>query len=198
MIGGGGMRGAQPVSRQTAYRTQAAPSQSSAPIPHAAEPPRPSVQQAQPRHVEVATKKKLPMWAAWAIGIACACLLLLTSWMLWTTQRGAASAIDTDKYQAVFLSNGQVYFGKMSFVNSEYVELSNVYYLERQATSGASTEADKEATPTTDDNNNFQLLKYSDVLYGSEDKMVISKSDMIRFENLKNDGVVARAIKDRQ
>jgi len=32
-------------------------------------------------------------------------------------------------YQAVFLSNGQVYFGHLAKVNSAYPELTDIYYL---------------------------------------------------------------------
>ena len=37
--------------------------------------------------------------------------------------------IDPAKYQAVFLSNGQVYFGKVSIAQEGYVSLNEVYYL---------------------------------------------------------------------
>src|SRR4051812_40306484 len=33
-------------------------------------------------------------------------------------------------YQAVFLTNGQVYFGKISEVHGDYVGLSDIYYLQ--------------------------------------------------------------------
>src|SRR3989344_4528142 len=38
--------------------------------------------------------------------------------------------VKADQYQAVFLTNGQVYFGKLSDVNSAYVSLQDIYYLQ--------------------------------------------------------------------
>src|SRR5690606_1863481 len=122
----------------------------------------------------------------------------VVGWLFWPTNNAVEGTIDTEKYQAVFLSNGQVYFGKLGIVDNDYMKLTNVYYLERQL----STTTEGDTNPVDDVNaqtgeNNFQLLKYSDVLYGSEDAMVISKDDIIRFENLRSDGVVAKAIANR-
>src|SRR5690606_33296919 len=40
------------------------------------------------------------------------------------------SLVKDDQYQAVFLDNGQVYFGKLSNVNSSYAKLNDIYYLQ--------------------------------------------------------------------
>ena len=120
-------------------------------------------------------------------------------WLLWPGDASLKSTIDSERYQAVFLSNGQVYFGNLTEVDGKYLQLTNVYYLERQLTAGDSedaAESDTATEPAVDDNN-FQLLKYSDVLYGSEDKMVIAKDSILRYENLRPDGVVAKAIANR-
>jgi hypothetical protein len=39
----------------------------------------------------------------------------------------------SDGYQAVFLNNGETYFGKVSEINRETLTLTNVYYLQSQA-----------------------------------------------------------------
>lgn len=199
MIGGGPSRTPQPTSRRAAYRTEVSNQQVEEPRPvpmEELERPAPlQRQQSAPRYA-APEKKRGFAWLKWLVGALVIVAAAAVIWFIWSGQRNVEATIDSDKYQAVFLSNGQVYFGKLSVVNTEYMQLTNVYYLERQLTAGETAEqADQAATPG---DNNFQLLKYSDVLYGSEDMMVISKTDIIRYENLRSDGVVAQAIANRQ
>ena len=145
------------------------------------------------------TKKGIPTWVAWLGGLLMGVAIMAAVWLLWPGDASLKSTIDSERYQAVFLSNGQVYFGNLTELDGKYLQLTNVYYLERQLTAGDSEDAaegDTATEPAVDDNN-FQLLKYSDVLYGSEDKMVIAKDSILRYENLRPDGVVAKAIANR-
>src|SRR6476469_9136386 len=47
-----------------------------------------------------------------------------------------AKFVDDSKYQAVFLTNGQVYFGNVTDINNNFVRLSNIYYLTQNTTTG--------------------------------------------------------------
>jgi hypothetical protein len=100
------------------------------------------------------------------------------------------SYIETDKYQAVFLTNGQVYFGKLTKLSGEYFKLSKIFYLQTQTTSTTSTvQAVAEASA-----DNVQLIKLGSEIHGPEDEMVISKSQILFFENTKKSGQVTAAI----
>lgn len=44
----------------------------------------------------------------------------------------SGGAVKGKQYQALFLTNGQVYFGHLSNVNDGYVKLSDIYYLQVQ------------------------------------------------------------------
>src|SRR3989344_2703164 len=66
--------------------------------------------------------------------------------------------------QAVFLNNGQVYFGGITNLNSRYVRLSNVYYL-RQSDS---PQPDKNSG-TSNANSNLSLVKLGCEIHGPED-----------------------------
>jgi hypothetical protein len=44
----------------------------------------------------------------------------------------SSAKVDANAYQAIFLTNGQVYFGKLSDVNNGYVNIKDVYYLQVQ------------------------------------------------------------------
>ena len=102
----------------------------------------------------------------------------------------AASDIDTTKYQAVFMTNGQVYFGKLSDVTHTYADLTDVYYLQVQ----------QSVQPATDDKESSQvsLTKLGSELHGPTDKMHISRDQILFWENLKDDSTVVKAISDYQ
>jgi hypothetical protein len=209
MIDGGPLRTSRPTGRQVEYQDEPARYQPEEPqriessAPHEQTRRAQSYRQAEAQQVEpVAAAPKTPRnfsWVKWAVVLLVITGIAAAGWYFWPNNRGVEMTIDPEKYQAVFLSNGQVYFGRLEVVNSDYMKLTNVYYLERQLTTdGENPETppeDAEETPSGD--NNFQLLKYSDVLYGSEDAMVISQDDIIRYENLRSDGVVAKAIANR-
>ena len=88
--------------------------------------------------------------------------------------------VDTSKYQAVFLNGGQVYFGKITALNPEYLTLSNIYYLR----------VDQQVQPDQEEqqNNNFTLAKLGCELHRPQDVMVISKDQVVFWENLKDEG----------
>ena len=198
MLDGGPSRLAQAAAgRRAAYRSEPAryqpeeppQSQPQPPVEKAAEPEK------APRRQRSATKQSGgSLWFRWIVTILLVVLVGIAGWWAYSRQQNVDFLIEEDKFQAVFLSNGQVYFGRLSAVNDRYMQLTNVFYLERQITAGAEAEA---TTEPSGNDNNFQLLKYSDVLYGSDDLMVISRDDIIRYENLNPNGVIARAIAAR-
>jgi len=105
-------------------------------------------------------------------------------------QSSVTSYIDGGKYQAVFLTNGQVYFGKLSKLSGEYFKLTKIFYLQTQSTSTASTvQAVADASAA-----NVQLIKLGSEIHGPEDEMVISKSQILFFENTQTAGKVTAAI----
>jgi hypothetical protein len=99
---------------------------------------------------------------------------------------GEAKLVDTSKYQAVFLNNGQVYFGNVSTLNDKYIRLSNVYYLtQASSTSGSSTSG----------NTSYSLVKLGcQQIHDPYDAMVINRSEVSFWENIKDDGKVVASI----
>ena len=104
----------------------------------------------------------------------------------------ADRTIKTNEYQAIFLTNNQVYFGKISGITKQYVKIKNIYYLQvpqqAQGSSSGST------TSTTQPS----LVKLGSEIHGPEDIMYIARNQVLFWENLKNDGKVAQAIKNYQ
>jgi hypothetical protein len=98
----------------------------------------------------------------------------------------ATPSVATGEYQAVFLDNGQVYFGKItSDVTDQFVNLENVYYI--QAT--AATEEQAGGT---------NLIKLGNETHGPEDKMSVNRDHILMIENLKGDSKIVQAIQDYQ
>ena len=102
----------------------------------------------------------------------------------------ADSAVKSKQYQAVFLTNGQVYFGKVSHVDNSYVKVTDIYYLQVQQTVQPKDAKDTAA------NQQVSLAKLGGELHGPEDVMYVSRQQVLFWENLKSDGKVAKAISD--
>lgn len=98
-----------------------------------------------------------------------------------------SNLVDTSKYQAVFLNGGQVYFGNVKDLNSQYLKLDNIYYLRVNQ----QVQPDGNATQNAND---VSLVKLGCELHGPQDSMVVNREQVIFWENLKNDGQVLKAI----
>lgn len=89
------------------------------------------------------------------------------------------------KWQAVFLSNGQVYFGHLNPSFGKYVKLSNIYYL--QVTQQLQPPGQQ---PVPD----IRLVKLGGELHGPEDTMYILRDQILFWEYLKADSRVVQGI----
>jgi hypothetical protein len=107
--------------------------------------------------------------------------------------RSSTSAtIDGGKYQAVFFTNGQVYFGKLQTLNGDYMRLTDIFYL--QAKSDSTDPSKNPQATTAEDVADVQLIKLGDEIHGPTDEMIINESQVLFFENLKSDGKVSQSI----
>jgi len=130
------------------------------------------------------------VWIA-VIGVVVLLALGVIGWWAYNTF-SSPDGIKKSQYQAVFLTNGQVYFGKVSNVKSDYVDLSDIYYLQVQQS--VQPTDNKAAT----DNTQVSLAKLGSELHGPEDQMKISRDQILFWENLKDNGKVVEAIKKNQ
>ncbi len=88
-----------------------------------------------------------------------------------------------DGWQAVFLTNDQVYFGKLTSYSREYAVLEQIFYLRaadplQQGTTGPA----------------LNLVKLGGELHGPSDKMYLPKDRIMFWENLRADSQVVTAI----
>jgi hypothetical protein len=90
---------------------------------------------------------------------------------------GAAELIDRGAYQAVFLTNGSTYFGKLQPQGDDWFVLSDVFYLSVSEQSGT------------------QLIKRGSEPQGPKEPMIIPRDQVLFIENLRDDGDIVTAIK---
>ncbi|OGL34651.1 hypothetical protein A3F65_03040 [Candidatus Saccharibacteria bacterium RIFCSPHIGHO2_12_FULL_47_16b] len=96
--------------------------------------------------------------------------------------------INDKQYQAVFLNNGQVYFGKIKGLNNKFVDLTNVFYIENNASSASTTQSQS---------TNYTLRKLGTTeLHSPEDEMIINREQVTFWENLKDTSQVVTKIKE--
>ncbi len=102
-------------------------------------------------------------------------------------------SVKSGQYQAVFLTNGQVYFGNLNNADAKNPVLNNVYYLQSPQ-QNSQTGGSQSTTPSND----VTLVKLDSALHGPEDTMILKGNQILFWENLKNSGKVAQLIKQDQ
>lgn len=95
----------------------------------------------------------------------------------------------TSEYQAVFLTNGQVYFGKLSGRNSRYLTLKDIYYLQL-----AQSPQPSGSNNTSDQQTQISLVKLGNELHGPADEMKINRDHVLFIEDMKENAKVIDAI----
>ncbi len=95
--------------------------------------------------------------------------------------------VNSDTYQAVFLTNNQVYFGKLNNKNSQFPVLKDVYYL--QITQALQPKSQNAAAT------NINLVKLGGEIHAPQDAMSINRDQIVFIEDLKPDSQVVTAIK---
>lgn len=127
--------------------------------------------------------------------LAVVAVVLLLGYYMW--QNGGVNwklptLLSANSYQAVFLSNGQVYFGQASSLNANYVTLRDVYYL--QVSQALQPATGKQVAQPQQ---SVSLAKLGATeLHKPKDEMKINRSQILFIEDLQDDSQVVKAIDD--
>ena len=124
------------------------------------------------------------------VGIICFCFIVGAVYF-WVATRSLVST--TGEYQAVFLSNGQVYFGRIEKQNRKDIILTHVYYLQVQGQL-----QEKTTDRTLSDQPDLSLVKLGSELHAPQDAMYINRDHVLFIENLKEESRVVQAIQSYQ
>ena len=129
----------------------------------------------------------------WMILVVVVVVVALAAYLVFmrptTNSAGAAGA-----YQAVFLVNNQVYFGKLANENAQFPVLTDIYYLQvNQAIQPVQTKPGQAASQT---NPEINLVKLGGELHGPTDMMKINRDQILLIEDLRADSNLAKAIEN--
>ncbi len=150
------------------------------------------IQEIEIGETETPEKKKLPI-IKWIIAILIVVLVIfgllygvskMTKWNI--------LGLEKSEWQAVFLSNGQVYFGHLSGENKKTVILKKIYYL--QVTQSLQSEGTTNLQEQGQ--GELALVKLGNELHGPVDLMKINRDHILFIEDLKKDGKVVTAIEE--
>ncbi len=100
-----------------------------------------------------------------------------------------------DGYCAVFLSNNQVYFGKVAINGWKELKITDVYYLQVNTNSEVAT-SDSLNGESDIATAGVSLNKLGNELHGPKDEMIINRDHILFIERLKSDSKVVKAIED--
>ncbi|MBU4360425.1 hypothetical protein L6278_03165 [Candidatus Parcubacteria bacterium] len=96
----------------------------------------------------------------------------------------------SNNWQAVFLSDGQVYFGKIIKEDKQNLILENIYYLSEK---GSLQQGENNINKIGQD---VSLIKLGTELHGPQDQMRINRFHILFIEELKDNSKIVSAIKD--
>ena len=119
--------------------------------------------------------------------IAIVILVIVTIGIVGVVKRDRIIAIATNSQsqqrQAIFLTNGQVYFGEIEKQDDRYLVLRGIFYLKTQDQLNANNNERK-----------VSIIKLGDEAHRPEDRMFISRSQILYYEQMKKDSKINEAI----
>jgi len=130
---------------------------------------------------------------SWLLLIVVVIVVLLSAYFIFVSPAASTSTSTVGSYQAVFLVNNQVYFGKLANQNGQFPVLTDIYYLQVnqpiQPVQGAAAAA-AAANPE------INLVKLGGELHGPTDMMRINRDQILLVENLRSDSNLVSAIEN--
>ena len=118
---------------------------------------------------------------SWKIAVLAATFVVLTAGISFGVYNYRIGVMD---YQAVFLDNGQVYFGKVKHPKRTYVIVTDVYYFGPSSSSGQGAASD------------LVLVKLGSELHGPTNEMKILRDHILFIEELTPESRVVEAIRE--
>ncbi|MCH7492883.1 hypothetical protein IID19_04855 [Patescibacteria group bacterium] len=101
------------------------------------------------------------------------------------------NTFNPDVYHAVFMSNGQVYFGKITSMTKEFATVEDIYYLQRTA---APIQPIGEDDEIVDPDSEIQLVKLGGEIHRPTNRMDINRDHLLFIEELRSDSRIVTTI----
>lgn len=117
-------------------------------------------------------------------------LLAVIGVLVWLKLSQPAAIVPrSDRYQAVFLDTGQVFFGKLKNTEGAYLKLEKAYSTKKTELPADATDEQKAAAEQ-----NVSLAKVGVEVYGPENEMAIRAEQVLFWQDLASESKVAKAI----
>lgn len=146
-------------------------------------------------HPKPRAKRKLTRVQKILLMVGFITIVLVAGIYVWMQKANSSAAyIQTDKYQALFLTNSQVYFGKLQRLNDGSYRMSDVYYIKSEAPKGDTATPEAADPAAQQASQQPTLIKLGDELHGPTDEIIVRDNQVLFWENLKADGKVSKAI----
>ena len=131
------------------------------------------------------SSKRAPMVTAISLMVLVVLVGIMTVMSLIKSQKydryDQKDFIDRSTYQAIFLTNDQIYFGRLKNISSDYLLLSDAHYVK------------------VNEKGDGQIIKLGIIEpHGPQDKMIINQDQVLFWENLKASSPVIETIKKLQ
>lgn len=130
-------------------------------------------------------------WTLLGVVVAVLAVIGLVSWWVGASSNDSVG-VDPNKYQAILLTNGEAYLGKLTVLNEEYLKLEDIFYLKPQTEEKSS----EETAQDINSDQSVQLIKFGGEVQGPEDEMIIARDQVLYYQNLKTDGKASKAIEE--
>lgn len=148
-------------------------------------------QDMRPAQAQYRQARRQRNWWPYIIGVFIA--LMIVGLLVWKVTGAAATQPLGDRYQAVFLNNDQMYFGKLKNTTGEYLRLEQAYQTRQTQLPADATEEQKKAA-----SGNVSLVKVGNLVYGPENVLMIRSDNVMFWQDLADDSKITKAIEDAE
>lgn len=125
------------------------------------------------------------MRSYWVIGVGIIVIAIIAAGTVFYLNTRSQTGMGGAR-QAVFLTNGQVYFGHVQNPDKAIVRMKNIYYLKTQDLLNDSQ--------STDEKKKISLVKLGNELHGPTDEMLINRDQILFIESMRDDSKINDAI----
>jgi len=108
---------------------------------------------------------------------------------------GSDAGVASSEWSAVFLSNGQVYFGKIKGLGDRDLTLTDIYYLQ-VVDQPLQRSQEGEIIENQEPKQELKMMKLGNELHGPTDRMMINRDHILLTETLKEDSTVVKSIRE--
>lgn len=119
----------------------------------------------------------------WITALSCLAIALLLAAMIYQSAHTHSAPAPSTTYQAILLSNGQAFFGRIEHLETDHPVMRDVFYIQSRV--------NQETQQVTN------ILVKRGGEWHAPDHLILNKQNIVFVEPVKEDSQVARLIADQ-